>query len=146
MDKKYEKIIQILRENSRLTTREISKKTGIPITTVFKRIKKLNEEGIIRKFTIELDYSKVGKALLAYVLVKADLKTLKQKNKTQYDLAKELKKIEGIQKADIVTGGRDLIAQLRAENVEELEKILLGKIQKIDGISDTQTLVVIHED
>lgn len=145
MDEKDKKIIGILKDNSRLSTREISKKTGIPITTVHKRIRKLKEKKIIKKFTVELDNKQIGKNISAYVLVSADLKLLKQKNKTQYDVLKELKRIDCVEKADIVVGISDIAAFVRAKDVEELDKILLGKIQNIEGVSNTQTLIVIHE-
>ena len=47
LDDKDKKIIEILKENSRLSTQQISKKTLIPITTVHHRIKKLEKEKII---------------------------------------------------------------------------------------------------
>ena len=145
MDEKDKKIIEILKEDSSLSTREIAKKIHIPITTVHKRIKKLKENRVIKRFTIELDYKQLGRNLAAYVLVSADLKQLKEKNRTQYDIVKDLKKIEAVEKADIVTGGTDVVVSLRVKDVEELNKVLLSRVQKIEGISDTQTLVVIEE-
>ena len=51
MDKKDKTILELLNENSKLTTSQISKKTIIPITTVHNRIKKLEKEGIITGYT-----------------------------------------------------------------------------------------------
>ena len=99
---------------------------------------------IIERFTIDLNYEKIGKALAAYILVTVDLKSLKEKNKTQYDVAKELKRVPCVEKVDIVIGGADMIASLRVRDIRELDEILLGKIQLIDGIVNTQTLTVIH--
>ena len=52
MDEKDEKILKLLKENSKLTTQQISKKTLIPITTIHNRIKKLEKEGIIKKLCL----------------------------------------------------------------------------------------------
>ena len=145
LDYKDKKILNILKENSKLSTQQISKKTFIPITTVHHRIKKLEKEGVIKGYTVLLDDKKLSKNLSAYIMISADLKLLKEKNKTQYDLVKELKKLPCTEKVDIIVGGIDLINQIKVKNVEELNNILLNKIQKIEGISDTQTLVVIHE-
>jgi Lrp/AsnC family leucine-responsive transcriptional regulator len=145
MDRKDEKIIEILKSDSSLTTRQISKKTNIPITTVHKRIKKLKENNTIKKFTIEIDNKQIGKNISAYVLISADLKILKQKNKTQQDIKKELEKIYCTEKASIVTGESDIIMFVRVSDIEELNKVILSKIQLIDGISDTKTFVVMQE-
>ncbi|MBM3200556.1 Lrp/AsnC family transcriptional regulator [Candidatus Woesearchaeota archaeon] len=145
MDDKDWKIIGILKEHGDYTTRQIAKKTLLPPTTIHNRIKKLKEEGIIKKFTIELDNSKIGKSFVAYIMVSASLAVLKQKHKTQYDLADEIRKLAFVERADIVSGGTDLIVVIRVKDVEEFDKILLGKLQIIEGIEKTQSLIVIHE-
>jgi len=145
MDKKDLEIIEVLKRHSDYTTRQIAKKTLLPITTIHNRIRKLKEEGIIKRFTIELDHKKVGNSFVVYILVSANLPLLKQKKKTQYDLADELGKFAFIEKVDIVSGGTDLVAIVRVKDVEEFDKVLLGKIQLIEGIDNTQSLIVIHE-
>jgi DNA-binding Lrp family transcriptional regulator len=144
MDEKDLKILDILREHGDYTTRQIAKKTLLPPTTIHNRIRKLKEEGVIKKFTVQLDNAKVGKGLMVYVLITADKVLLKQKHKTQYDLVTDLKKMDFIERADIVAGGTDLVAIVRVKDVEEFDKVLLGKIQNIEGIEDTQSLIVIH--
>jgi DNA-binding Lrp family transcriptional regulator len=144
MDGKDEKIIKALKEDSSLSVRMIARRTSIPMTTVHKRIKKLRAEGIIKRYTIELDNDKVGKKIGAYIMISVDLKLLKEKDRTQYVLAKEIERISGVEKADIVVGSTDMIAYVRVKDVRELDEMLLGKIQNIEGIINTETMIVIH--
>ncbi len=144
LDDKDWKIIELLRKHSDLTTRQIAKKTLLPSTTIHNRIRKLKQEGVIKKFTIELDNSKIDRNFVAYVLISANLQLLKQKNKTQYDLAKEIEKLDFVERVDIVAGGADLVVIVRVKDVEEFDKVLLGKLQLIEGIEKTQSLIVIH--
>src|SRR3989338_6926889 len=134
LDDKDLKIIEILKQHSDYTTREIAKKTLLPTTTVNNRIRKLKSEGVIKKFTIELDADKTGKGFAAYILISANLQLLKQKNKTQYDLVKEIKKFEFVDKADIVSGGTDIVALMRVRDVKEFDNALLNKLQNLEGI------------
>lgn len=145
MDDKDWKIIEVLKGHGDYTTRQIAKKILLPPTTIHNRIKKLRKEGIIKKFTIELDNSKIGKSFVAYVMISANLALLKQKHKTQYDLAHEISKFQFVERVDIVSGGTDLIVVVRVKDVEEFDKILLGKLQLVEGIEKTQSLIVIHE-
>ena len=145
MDDKDEKIIEVLKEHGDYTTRQMAKKILLPPTTIHNRIKKLREEGVIKKFTIELDNSKIGKNFVAYIMVSADLALLKQKHKTQYDLAHEISKLYFVERVDIVSGGKDLVVIIRVKDVEEFDKVLLGKLQLIEGVEKTQSLIVIHE-
>ncbi len=144
LDEKDRKILEILKDNADYSTRQIAKKTLLPITTIHNRIQKLKKEKIIQKFTVELDNSKVDKGLLVYVLISASLPLLKQKKKSQYDLAKDLRKFDFVEKVDIVSGGTDLVATIRVKDVHEYDQVLLSKIQMIEGIDKTQSLIVIH--
>ncbi len=144
IDSKDKKILEILENHADYTTRQIAKKTLLPITTVHHRIKKLKEQGVIKKFTIEPDYEAVGKGLLVYVLVHVSLPILKQKKKTQYDIAKEIGRQYFVERVDVVTGGADLVAVVRVKDVKEFDTVLLSKLQLVEGVEKTQSLIVIH--
>src|SRR3989338_9652565 len=103
VDEKDRKILGVLQEHADYPTRQIAKKTGLPITTVHNRIQKLKKEKIIKKFTVELDYHKLQDGFRAYVLVSVNLSLLKEKKKSQYDVSKELKQFSFVERADIVS-------------------------------------------
>ncbi len=81
IDEKDRKILDVLQEHADYATRQVAKKTGLPITTVHNRIKKLKKEKIIKRFTVDVDYHKIQEGFRAYVLVSVDLSLLKQKKK-----------------------------------------------------------------
>jgi len=145
LDDKDKKILEVLKDHGDFTTRKIAKKTLLPVTTVHNRIRRLKQEKIIKKFTVDLDYGKVGRGFLVYVLISANLPLLKQKQRSQCDLAKSLMKYDFVERVDIVAGGSDLIAVIRVKDVEEYDKVLLSKIQMIEGVDHTQSLIVLHE-
>ncbi|MEK6869655.1 MAG: winged helix-turn-helix transcriptional regulator, partial [Nanoarchaeota archaeon] len=78
IDEKDKKILEILQENSSLSSHKISKRTLIPVTTVNNRIKKLKNLGVIKKFTVDIDKSKLGFSLVAYIFLTVSLEELKQ--------------------------------------------------------------------
>ncbi|MCK5023020.1 MAG: Lrp/AsnC family transcriptional regulator [Candidatus Aenigmarchaeota archaeon] len=145
VDKKDERILEILAQRGDLTVRQIASRTLLPITTVHHRIKRLKSEGIIKRFTIDVDHKKLGKSIAAYVLVKADSKYLKGFRRTQHDLVKDLKKFHFVEKADIVTGTIDMILLIRVKDIEDLDKIIIDKLRDVQGIESTQTLVILKE-
>ncbi len=144
IDEKDRKILELLEKHAEYTTRQIAKKIQVPITTVHHRIKKMKKEGIIRKFTIIPDYDAVGKGFLVYVLIHAGLPLLKQKKKTQYDIAKEINMFPQVERVDVITGGADLIAVVRVKDVREFDQFLLGKLQLVEGVEKTQSMIAIH--
>ena len=145
LDEKDKKIIEILEEHGDYTTRQIAKKTLLPATTIHNRIRKLKQEKIIKKFTVDLDYKQIEKGFSVMVLVSVDYKTLRELKKDQHQLAKEIKMLPEVSEVAVVTGGTDIIMRVRVKDVEAYDQFLLKKFQKIAGIDKTQSLVVIHE-
>lgn len=143
-DDKDMKILDILKHHGDYTTRQIAKKTLLPPTTINNRIRKLKKEKIIRNFTVDVDDKAINKGFKAYILISANLQSLKKLKKTQYDIATALKKFDFIERADIVSGGTDIIALVKVKDVEEFDSILLNKIQLIEGVDKTQSMIVIH--
>jgi len=145
MDKKDEQIIEILKENSKLSTQQISKKTSIPITTVHNRIKKLEKEGVIKRYTLELDNKKLGKDIAAYINIVVDYRLLKEKNLSQHELARKLKQHEFVEEAAMITGGTDLIIKVRVKNLDQLDNFVTKYLRNIEGVEKTQTMVILNE-
>ncbi len=144
IDGKDWKILEVLKEHGDYTVRQIAKKTLLPATTIHNRIRKLKKEKVITKFTVELDPAKTEHNFAAYILISANLQLLKDKKKSQYNLMKQIKMLPFVERVDIVTGGTDLVAFLRVKDVQEFDHVLLTKIQLLEGIDKTQSLIVIH--
>ena len=115
----------------------------MPITTVHNRIKKLEKEKIIKKYTILPDYKKLGKGILSYILVSVMYMLPNGEKISQENLAKEIKKL-GAEEVSIVTGGTDIIVKVRVKDVDELNEFVIKKLRSVDGVDKTQTLIVLN--
>jgi len=73
----------------------------------------------------------------AYILVQTEV----GKSGT---VAQEIAKISGVSAAEDVTGPYDVIARVEAQNVDELGKLVIAKIQDVPGITRTLTCTVVH--
>ncbi|MBI4440200.1 Lrp/AsnC family transcriptional regulator [Candidatus Woesearchaeota archaeon] len=145
MDQKDWQIVRILQEHGDYTTRQIARRTLIPSTTINNRIRRMKKEGIIKKYTIVLDNRKIGIGFLAYILISVDLAFLKQKKKTEIEIAEDIRRLPFVERVDVVTGTTDLIALIRARDVEEFNHAILKKISTLDGIKQTQSMIVLDE-
>lgn len=145
IDEKDQKILEVLQEHGDYTTRQIAKKTLLPATTIHNRIRKLKQEKVIRKFTIDIDPIKLDKNFSAIILVSVDYRLLREHKKDQHQLAKEIRLLAEVEEVDIVTGATDMVVKVRVKDVQEYDHFLLKNFQHIIGIDRTQSLVVIHE-
>lgn len=145
LDEKDFAILDILKANSKLSTQKIAKTVKIPITTVHNRIKKLEKEGIIRNYTVNVDNKKLGKGLSAYVLITVDYKLLKELKTQQYDLAKKIKSHPSVEEASLVTGASDIIIKVRVSDIDELSEFVTKYLRNVNGVEKTQTAVILAE-
>ncbi len=145
LDEKDSKILDMLKENAKLTTKQISKKTGIPATTVHNRIKRMEKSGIIRKYTVRLNDKKLGKTISAYILLTVDYKVLKQLKTTQHDVAKKLRLREPVQRVDVITGTYDMILRVTVADIEQLNEFIIKYLRNMDGVAKTETLVILSK-
>lgn len=145
MDNKDEKILELLRENSKLTSQQLSKKTLMPITTVHNRIKKMEKEGIIKRYTLELDNKKVGRGLGAYILITVDYKLLKEVKSTQRELARKIRSHPNVEESSMVTGGADIVIKVRVIDIDALDQFVTVHLRNINGIEKTQTMIILNE-
>lgn len=142
MDTIDQKILSELEKDSRLSTNKLAKRTGIPQTTIHHRIKKLLAEGVITRYTIITDLSKVGRPVMAYVLVLFDTTTMKEKKWTYESIAESIGRIPGVEEFAYTTGRYDIIIKVTAGSMKELSSIVLDKLRKIPGVSRTESVVV----
>lgn len=146
LDEKDRVIIQALLENSKQTTGRLSKKINIPITTIHNRIQKLIKEKVILNYTLNLDYKKLGKPIFAYIGVTVDYQAAGPGKKIRQEtVAKEIKKISGVQEVTIMTGGTDILAKVIASDIFELNEVVTEKMRNVQGVDKTQTSIVLLE-
>ena len=60
------------------------------------------------------------------------------------EVANEVRKLDGVTEADDVTGPYDVIVRAEAKNVDELGKLVVARVQGVDGITRTLTCPVVH--
>lgn len=141
MDELDRKIISILQKDARLSYREIAKKLGIAVGTVYNRLKKLEEEKVILGFTPKLDYSKLGYDLTTIIGVRAQGKRI-------IEIEREISKDPHVACVYDVTGEYDIIVIAKFRGREDMNKFV-KKLLRIDGVEKTYTHVameVVKED
>jgi Lrp/AsnC family transcriptional regulator for asnA, asnC and gidA len=128
-------VIVELKKDAKLSEQKLARKTGIPMTTVHNRIRKLRELGVIQKFTIELDYTRLGRPIVAYVLVKVS------SGADQKEILVQISKIPGVVETAMITGDFDIIFKARIATMEELNAMVVQGLRKQKTIGDTRTMI-----
>ncbi len=123
------KIINVLKENSRLAIRDIAKKTGLRPSTVHDRITKLSHDKVIERFTVKLNNKEIGENFIVFMFLT-----------TSKDLEPSFFNNSHIKEVFGVTGEYDLILKLKFKDIEQFNKFIIG-LRKNKDIKKTQTMI-----
>jgi len=128
------KILSELTKDASISVPRLSKKLHINASVLYSRIKRMSRKGLIRKFTIVVNEEMLGISVKAIIGMNRDPK-LKE------NIHSELLKIPEVATISEVTGRFDMLVTASARTLEELHKIVIEKIGRIEGVMATETFV-----
>lgn len=135
--------LAILREllaDSRRTLQEIGAAVKLSPTTCWSRIKRLEAEGVIRKYSIELDRARLG--YRDTVIVQLTLAS--HTDETLYKFGRLLAEIPEVMDAYLVSGDYDYYIRIAVKDTRDYERLLREKLYKIPGIRHSKSSFVLR--
>jgi Lrp/AsnC family leucine-responsive transcriptional regulator len=138
LDQKDISILQLLQENARATVKEIAQKVHLSTTPVYERIKRMEEEGVIRQYATLVDHSKVRKGLIVICYV-----SLKQHNKTAgAKFIRAIHELDEVIECYIISGEFDFMLKVVAENMNAYYDFHVNKLSEMENIANVQSVFV----
>ncbi|MFT6055673.1 MAG: Lrp/AsnC family transcriptional regulator for asnA, asnC and gidA [Roseivirga sp.] len=139
IDKVDLKILSLLQHNAKKPYTEIAKQAFVSSGTVHVRMSKLEKMGIVKGASLDLNLSKLGYGVSAFLGVFLSKSSLYEK------VASQLAKIPEITSVHYTTGNYSMFVRIYARGTDHLKDILHDKIQKVDGIERTETFIILEE-
>lgn len=136
VDKREMLILTHLRRNARETLTRMSRKTSIPVSTIFEKLKNY-ESGLIKKHTSIIDFSKLGYTTKATILVKANSEH-RERLKEYLFMNKSLNTVYKI------NNGYDFILEGIFKELKDVD-IFLEKLEKEFFITDKYVYYIVDE-
>jgi Lrp/AsnC family leucine-responsive transcriptional regulator len=133
-------ILRVLLLDSRKTLQEIGTEVGLSPTSCWTRIKKLEAQGVIKRYTIDVDPAKLGYHDSVIVQVTLESHT----DETLYDFGRVLATIPEIQEAYLVSGDYDYYIRIAVRDTRDYERLLREKLYKIPGIRHSKSHFVLR--
>lgn len=130
------KIIKELLRNARATFKDIALKVGLSDVAVMRRIKKLENNGVILKYTAIVNPYEIGYSKISYTGINVKPERL-------IDVINILKTKEYVKYLAVTSGDHELIAVIWARNGDELVAIH-DEIKRIDGVTHVYPAIVAH--
>lgn len=138
MDKIDLQILSYLSENARMKASDISKEINYSISSVLERIRKMEKNGIIEKYTVRLNEKKLGNDIIAIMEVSVE-------NPKYYDeFIKTINENKNILSCYYLTGEYDFVLKIKTGSSDSLEKIHRA-IRSLEGVTATKTHFALKE-
>jgi Lrp/AsnC family transcriptional regulator for asnA, asnC and gidA len=131
------KILKALQENSKQTYSEVGRQLGVAHSTVYDRIRKMEKNGVIKKWTVEIDLEKIG---MNYVAARMTVYT---DPKETENVAKELSEAKEVLEVSMSLSEELLIiAKVIARDQDELHSFIAKKVAPLQGVMRIRTSIV----
>ncbi|WP_334057024.1 Lrp/AsnC family transcriptional regulator [Polaribacter sp. P097] len=135
------KLINLLQNNSKQTTKQLSIALNLSVTAVYERIKKLEKEGVIEKYVAIIDKNKIEKSFLVFCHVKLIQHT--KENVTTFE--REILKLEEVSECFHVSGEYDYILKVYVKDMEQYRTFMVTKLTAIKYIGSTHSTFAIEK-
>jgi DNA-binding Lrp family transcriptional regulator len=128
-------LLSLLRNDARMTVADMAKAVGVSRGTVKNRIARLEADGIVLGYTVRLESSAEDQSIRALMTVAVE------GNRTD-EVLKALRGDPAVYALHTTNGRWDIVAELRTDSLEAVDRVL-GRIRLIDGISNTETSLLL---
>ena len=127
-------LIEELKNNSRLSFADLGRKINLSPSAVRERVQKLEDTGVIQKYTIQLDNKKLGNDLEAFILLKVFPGQL-------IHILKKIKSFKEVKEAHRITGSQNIHLKVVVKNQLSLQ----GLLDQLMVFSDTNTFLILSK-
>ena len=142
LDKVDKKILQVLQVNARISNLELAERVNLSPTPCARRVKQLEDSGIIKNHITELDPEKLGLNLTVLVSVTMDKHTADRFEKFEQDAEQLPEVIE----CYVVTGqDSDFLIKVMVRDMRHYEEFLLRRLTKLEGVSGVHSSFVLRQ-
>lgn len=141
IDKLDREILQLLEQDSRLSNKQLALRLHRSLTPVRVRVRRLQQEGFIRRYTAILDPKRIGLQLIAYTHVQ--LKEHSQKSLLTF--SSEVVKLNEVMECYHMTGAFDFLLRIAIRDMNEYNELVMNKLSKLPDVGTMQSFFVMSE-
>ena len=129
------KILALLQRDSRITMQELADKVGLSVSPCHRRVKLLEERGVITRYVATVDQRSLG----LHVSVFISIKLARQKEEDLDRFAKAISGWEEVLECYLMTGNRDYLLRVVVADLASYETFLKTRLTRLDGIASIES-------
>lgn len=127
-------ILEILQEKARIPNAEVARQVGMAPSAVLERIRKLEQQGVIQGYEVQLNPAHFGQGVIAFVQLQVG---------GAIDIGRQLAAVSGVQEVFQTSGDCNYLVKLRVTSPAELGRCLRTEFAAIEGIRQIDSRIVL---
>jgi len=135
------RILKALQSEGRLTNQELAERVGMSTSPCWRRVKRLEEAGVIRGYQALVDRRAVGLGVLAFVRVQIDTHSHDEAQRFE----REVGELEAVIACYSVAGEADFLLQVVAADLDNYAEFAMTVIRRLPGIKEMHTMFVLKD-
>ncbi len=135
------KILKLLQGDAKLTAKNLGDKIALSQTPVYERIKKLERNGVIKKYVAILEPEKLDKSLVVFM----NITILEHRVGSREEVINQLSELEEITELFQTSGQYDFMAKVRVSKVSDYRDFLVERMASINNIKNIESHIVLEE-
>ena len=139
LDDTDRRILNLLMQDAKLPYSEIARQLHVSGGTIHVRMTRLEELGIVRGATLDLDLQKVGYGIQAFLGI------FLLKSSFCDSVITQLRNVPEVISVHFTTGSYNLFARIACRDTQHLRNVLHDRVQQIEGVERTETLISLEE-
>ena len=139
LDPTDRKILAALQANGRMSNTDLSRKVGLSESPCLRRVRKLENDGVIAGYSALLDHRKLDLEIVAYVQVNLDQRSEADTNA----FVKAVKKASWIVECVAISGTHDYLLKIAARNIDHFGLLTMKKLLRFPGVTDVTSNLVL---
>lgn len=141
IDHYSKKILEALQTDARQSVAQLAQQVGLSVTPCWRRIKAMEEAGVIERYRVDVNRQAVGLSLM--VLAEVNLSEHSEKTVNAFERAVQAE--AGIVRCLATTGTSDYMLTILARNIEEYERHHLRALFRLPGVAHVRSSIVLRE-
>ena len=135
------KILKILVKDGLATNKEIAAQLNLTTTPVHERVKRLRRDGIIEKYTIELNRKHLNRNLLVFCNVSLKEHAFEYLERFE----KDIQTLPEVVECYCISGGSDFLLKIIVADIDDYKSFILNKLSILPNIANTQSQFVVKD-
>jgi len=142
LDRTDKRILRELQSNGRMSNQELAEKVGLSPSPCLRRVKQLEDEGIIKGYVALVDPAKLGLKMMALIQIRMDRHTPER----FAEFEKTIMEYSQVMECILITGQTaDYQVKVIVEDMEQYQDLLLNRITPLPGVSDVHSSFILRQ-